>query len=212
MRTVFLDFDGVVYHNTRTHALIQSRSVEFMATKCHVPMKEAVRLNRVNYTAHGHTVLGCPEFPLDEYNTQVFRTFPDFTTKEDIAHINHLLELKTACSFNYVLCTNAPRAYCETVLHRMDIPIGDVFDMCFTSDTVGWVKPMREYYSAVESSWTKGKQSTIRFIDDSPLNIQALNQHPNWLGYLAATPDTVLSSLKTISELDEMCDGPHYVN
>lgn len=204
MKYVFLDFDGVVYHNACTHALIQSRSVQFMACKLRLSMKETVRVNTVNYVTKGHTALGCPGFPLIDYNEYVYRAFPDFTTDEDVAHVRQLLELKQNHNFKYVLCSNATKGYCELVLERMGVPIDELFDAFFTTDTVRWVKPMSEYYSTVEAEWKKSQDGPIVFIDDSPLNIQALDRHPNWTGYLAKTPHDVVKNLKTIIDVSTM--------
>lgn len=101
---------------------------------------------------------------------------------------------------SFILCTNAPKVYCETVLGRMNIPIDELFDACFTSDAVGLVKPMKEFYRSVESDWTKFNDTQILFIDDSPLNIQALAHHPNWTGYHVNSMEDVVTTLKNISD------------
>jgi FMN phosphatase YigB (HAD superfamily) len=171
-----------------------------MAAKLKLSIKETKRVNAINYVVRGHTALGCPGFPLADYNEYVYREFPDFTTEEDVEWIQQLLDLKRTHQFKYILCSNATKEYCETVLGRMNVPFDELFDAYFTTDMVNWVKPMSEYYSTVETEWTKSQDVPIVFIDDSPLNIQALASHPNWTGYLAKTPHDVVKSLKTIHD------------
>ena len=163
-------------------------------------------MNFYTYKIEGHTALfkGGSEEDLRSYNAFVFdrsflaETLPECVEDSDVRHTNRLLQIARDRDLEYVLCTNAPRNYCERVLSLQGVQFSEMFreDLVFSSDAVGAVKPTDRFYARVSSQLSD--TASIRFIDDSLINVSRANSHPNWQAILITEPEQLYERLESI--------------
>ena len=207
MNKILLDFDGVVFHNPYVYEFIGSKSTDYVKMRSIVPLEEARRVSKIGYEKYGHTSLIYGNKPTltHLYNYNVFTKYKKelieliykTINKKNKRHVQDLLVLKNTFDYQYILCTNTPKWYCECVLHALDTSYADLFcnDICFTSDN-GLLKPCEDYFDNVE---TYLKQDEYIFIDDSILNIQGIQTRSNWKGHLVHNEQEVVDTLAHIT-------------
>ena len=207
--TVLLDFDGVVFINKKVGRHVIDRSIEWVSNTMDIPKKDAVLLNNLTYKTRGHTSmiqggsidLGTEEELLRSYNDFVFddylldKLIPSCLDHKDTSHIDNLISIANNRGLGFVLCTNAPKRYCDRVLSLQGFAFSDLFreDVVFSSDIAQSVKPMPEFYSFVNESFVE--ESTIHFLDDSTVNVVGANVYTNWCPILVSNRKDIYEHL-----------------
>lgn len=183
-KTLLIDFDGVVFKNSKVTEEINRKSIQYIAERKNQSFKTAKVVNRHGYTKLGHTCRIISDEHVLDYNNYVFDSDMDTFIKRSVNdHDARLMEdiydIKQKRKLDLVLCTNAPSKYCETVMISLGFPIDHFFDTRFryTSDE-GLIKPLRSYYTHVEN--TLYTVDHYQFIDDSIINIAPIANDPRW--------------------------------
>jgi len=189
---VLLDFDGVLLQNDRINKIIKERSIQYVKHRTKLPYDNAKILNNQLYPALGHTALILNNnhnyhHEVFEYNKQVFydMNFQEYIqpcfNDEDKNHIQNMLDIIECFGKKPGLFTNTPLIWVEQNLDCLGLQIEDIFDtnMLFTSDE-GFIKPKFDTYERINNYLYK--QNTL-FIDDSVININAITQYDNWVGF-----------------------------
>jgi len=200
---VFLDFDGVVFANKMASRHVIDRSVEWVSKSTGAPKKAAKELNLLTYKTQGHTSLlnGPDKSALKSYNDFVFDDYfleeilPECIDKVDVWHTNRLREIASNRDLRYILCTNAPKRYCERVLSIQGMDFSDFFqeDLIFSSDITQSVKPTQDFYDFVNLNTPDYKY--IHFIDDSPINIARACFNYKWYPLLIKEKELLYNHL-----------------
>jgi FMN phosphatase YigB (HAD superfamily) len=186
-QTVLVDFDGVVFRNAKVSHMVQEKSVRYVASRKGVHYRDAKLMNKVGYTKLGHTarLVSDDADAVQDYNEyvfdrQLFRWMGDTIGYTDTTLLQRVSNARANNDLRLVLCTNAPKLYCQHVLFYMGLSWSDVFDseIFFTSDT-GLIKPLDAYYNHVEDTLDF---SEYHFIDDSISNIMPCIHRPQWKG------------------------------
>lgn len=186
-QTVLVDFDGVVFRNAKVSHMVQEKSIRYVASRKGVHYRDAKLMNKVGYTKLGHTarLVSDDADTVQDYNDyvfdrQLFRWMGDTIGYEDATLLQRVSNARANNDLRLVLCTNAPKNYCEHVLFYLGISWSDVFDdeTNFTSDA-GLVKPLDSYYNHVEDTLDLNE---YHFIDDSITNIIPCAHRPQWKG------------------------------
>ena len=202
MNKILLDFDGVVFHNKHVHDYVSMRSIDYVSTRSNVKFEDAIMINKHGYRKHGHTALIYGESPrsIHMYNHHVFRKHQELLkklirqsiTKDDEYFLRDLMSMKRIYGYEYVLCTNTPKWYCEYVMNTLDSSCEEMFGTdVFTSDN-GRVKPCKEYYNNIEK---RLQLEHYTFMDDSILNIQGIQARSNWTGHLICGKQDVMNKI-----------------
>lgn len=183
-RRVLLDFDGVILNNPMIHSVVNRRSAEWMSKHLRLAdAKVAEELNCDTYRKQGHSVLyageafGSNRTLIDAYNDFVFDeeflsdVVPKLSTGYDMRRTRRIFEAGRERSLEFVLCANPPLRYVERVLSVQGFSLDEMFTgHRFTSDQLGTVKPLFDFYHAVECDLEDSKQ--LHFIDDSSKNVR----------------------------------------
>jgi len=186
-QTVLVDFDGVVFRNANVSHMVTEKSIRYIASRKGVHYRDAKLMNKVGYTKLGHTarLVSDNADAVQDYNEYVFdrklfRWMAETVGHEDATLLQRVSNARANNDLRLVLCTNAPKIYCEHVLFYLGISWSDVFDddIHFTSDT-GLVKPLDAYYNHVEDTLVL---TEYHFIDDSVSNIMPCVHRPRWKG------------------------------
>ena len=186
-QTVLVDFDGVVFRNAKVSHMVTEKSIRYIASRKGVHYRDAKLMNKAGYTKLGHTarLVSDDADAVKDYNEYVFdrklfRWMAETIGHEDATLLQRVSNARTNNDLRLVLCTNAPKTYCEHVLFYLGISWSDVFDddICFTSDT-GLVKPLDAYYNHIEDALGFNE---YHFIDDSVSNIMPCVHRPQWKG------------------------------
>jgi FMN phosphatase YigB (HAD superfamily) len=187
MKNVLIDFDGVVFRNTKVSNMVCEKSIRYVASRKGLQYRDAKYVNDIGYTKLGHTarVVSDDTLAIQDYNEyvfdkQMFRWMKNVIGYSDNQLIEQVSTIKKDRNLRLLLCTNAPLQYCIHVLFYMGWEWDDVFDpdVCFTSDT-GIVKPLTAYYNRVEDTLDLKE---YHFIDDSISNIMPCIHRPRWKG------------------------------
>lgn len=203
--TVLMDFDGVIFTNTRVTEHVIDRSVEWVSKTMDLSKKEALRLNRTTYKTQGHSSL-IPNSNIEggllrSYNDFVFddhfldQILPNCVDEGDLSHMTNLVEIANSRGLRYALCTNAPKSYCDRILSLQGFAFSDVFreDFVFSSDITESVKPTKDFYNFVNNHLND--ESTIHFLDDSAVNVVAANGYQNWCPILVRDRNDIYQHL-----------------
>ena len=190
MSKVLLDFDGVLFKNTKVHDMIKRKSIDFVAQKMHVAPHKAVKINQHHYRTFGHTIMHLPRGTLADYNREVFDTIDwdfvqDCITDDDQYTMETFFEMKHRFPANTpYLFSNAPFDYCEKVTSAIGYNLTDLVDCnVFTSDTItdkiqnDFIKPLPHTYEYVEDMLASPQ---LHFLDDTPLNLAPLKYNSRW--------------------------------
>ena len=209
MNMLLLDFDGVVFHNPYVYEYVGEKSIDYVKVRSRIPLNEAVHVSKVGYEKYGHTSLIYGNKPnlTHSYNYHVFnknktdliKLISKSVSRKNKQHVHDMLMMKQMCNYEYVLCTNTPKWYCEHVLRALETSYEEMFccDVSFTSDS-GLLKPCKDYFDNVEKHL---QQDEYIFIDDSILNIQGIQTRPNWNGHHVRNETEVLKTLELISDV-----------
>lgn len=170
-----LDFDGVIYKNTKAHSLIARKITSFVQkTVKHLKTnEEASRVNTILYKTYGHTLIGLNKIGYNvnvhEFNDYVYGDLPynDIAFQEDI----HLPE-------HTFLFSNAPTEYCNKILKRKVANIREYIpSYCDTF----FLKPEKKLYKQISQVFCN---YSIVFVDDSMINLDPVLHSSQWVPVL----------------------------
>lgn len=202
-QTVLVDFDGVVFRNAKVSHMVQEKSIRYVASRKGVHYRDAKTMNKIGYTNLGHTarLISDDADAVKDYNEyvfdqQLFRWMGDTIGYTDTTLLQCVSHARANNDLRLILCTNAPKTYCEHVLFNVGISWSDVFDVntYFTSDT-GLIKPLDAYYNHVENTLDFNE---YHFIDDSVSNIMPCMHRSRWKGCVINNEKDLLAYLDHI--------------
>tara|TARA_Y100000389_G_scaffold134961_1_gene132456 strand:- start:1392 stop:2006 length:615 start_codon:yes stop_codon:yes gene_type:complete len=186
MKSLLIDFDGIIFNNKRITERIKHRSIQYISSRKHISYPEAKIMNKLGYTKLGHTSRIISDNHVHDYNVFVFddnmfRYIYDEINEKDIRLIQQIIDVKNKRNMELVLCTNAPYNYCKHVVTCTGSSMDHLFhpSIAFTSDN-GICKPLQQYYENIEKTCEPNDDSYYHFIDDSIINITPCLQRNKW--------------------------------
>ena len=205
MVNVLLDFDGVIFKNTKIHKLVEQKSIEYVAKALNVPMKKATKISNYNYKKNGHTTISYNKehgLNIHDYNEFLFdnmnwNEIKAYLNKNDFDNLDIYKRICNRDNINYYLYSNASLSYCVNVLKHLNY---DLFEQeTFTSSNCE-LKPLCDSYHHVENTIHQLNNHKLHFIDDNMINLKPIQYNVNWSTYLLDTinEDTIENILNTI--------------
>ena len=211
MINVLLDFDGVIFKNTKIHKLIEEKSIEYVANTLNVPKKKAIQISNYNYKNNGHTTISSitkhglnihdyNEYVFDNMNWNEIKTCFNKNDFENLDIYKRLYNKYNKYNINYYLYSNASLSYCVNVLKHLNYDLFDLFEPeTFTSSNCE-LKPLCDSYQHVENTIHQLNNNKLHFIDDNLINLQPLQHNVKWTTYLLdeINEDTITNIFDTI--------------
>lgn len=208
MVNVLLDFDGVIFKNTKIHKLVEQKSIEYVAKALNVPKKKATQISNYNYKNNGHTTINSITkhgLNIHDYNEFVFdnmnwNEINACFNKNDFDNLDIYKRLCNRDNINYYLYSNASLSYCVNVLKHLNYDLFDLFEPeTFTSSNCE-LKPLCDSYQHVENTIHQLNNHKLHFIDDKLINLKPLQHNVNWSTYLldAINEDKIENIFDTI--------------
>jgi FMN phosphatase YigB (HAD superfamily) len=223
---VLLDFDGVVLRSHPASSHISARCTHYAKQfiKVRNPIK-AAEINRHLYTNYGHTVLGLQKLGfqdanLFDFNRYVYDSF-DYsgnfksireTHKTDSDSMFRFFDAMESKGIGIKIFSNAPPAWCSTILGRMCPGIEAI--ECIPS-TSRYLKPQLQCYAEAERFVSDKGYDHCIFIDDSMLNLGQVVGDPKWTNILFSremqdSPIILKNRLFVVSNLKQAAQSISY--
>jgi FMN phosphatase YigB (HAD superfamily) len=197
IKTLALDFDGVVFRNHRANTLVATKCQNYLAHNLGRSVRNPLKIREINqhlYRSYGHTVLGMRKIGIDvdlhEFNRYVYDSIPYNTLFHDLQEthsrdISSFTQLLDHCKSNNIrvqIFSNAPDTWCFTIMHHMGIDMDKYIDGSFGIITSEHLKPTTECFYRVRSCI--GNDSEVTFVDDTFLNFKHTLDLENWRNVL----------------------------
>ena len=191
--TICLQFEDVVFRNKYVRSYINDATAEFF--KNHLNHHDPLALCSLIHILHqvnrgeGSVSVGnylnlvndC-EDALQQYNHEVYTplsvsTISRFIQKKDFDLIHTLINIKRTYGFKFILCSDAPLAYCVAVFKAMHVSLFDLFDFrhMYTSDLVRCLKSNIRFFEYIEEELHNSRRP-LQFIGDDPSGLST-NHH-----------------------------------
>lgn len=167
-----LDFDGVLYNNKVTNAIVSKKAAQYVKNIIHVKDRNDDFYNKMNkylYKTYGHTVLGLNKLGykanIHDFNDYVYSDLPydDISMNTDIILPD-----------NTYIFSNAPTAYCNKITNKV---LPNIRDVIPTYYDIFFLKPEKRIYSQIEETF---HDCSFTFIDDSLINLNPILHKPRW--------------------------------
>lgn len=147
-----LDYDGVVFRNTRAMRVVNDRSNQFVNQKLRTCNTRRMMCGHaVNYlNAMGVSV------DVEEYNEFVYgrlRWSEMYVDEEDRTPIVDVHLLNKFQNQKSILFSNAPRIWIDNTMDMIGIRPHTLFDDVYTSETAEQLKPNGEMYKTIEARY-----------------------------------------------------------
>lgn len=200
LRTLVLDFDGVIFRNKHATTLVNNKSIKFVAKTMNCSYQYALQFHKCNFDNHGHTVhmlnsMGY-DTTLSDYNSYVFNAelwydLEFIMTSQDEHNIKLISQTNDKLNKKSVLFSNAPESWCKTILSINGFSLDDLFEETFTCKDITTLKPNKSNYEKIES-----KYGNLYFIDDSEVNLTGLSK--KWNTYLLNSEEKLDEKLELV--------------
>lgn len=166
-----IDFDGVIYRNTRAHKIISQRILQYVqkSVKSIRNNQDLSRLNEYLYKTYGHTVIGLNKLGyninIHDFNDYVYSELPysDICMNEDIVFPPDTF-----------LFSNAPEYYCNKISKQTLPNVRHILP--FYCDSF-FLKPEKRIYTQISQLFA---MYDITFIDDSFINLKPVIDNEQW--------------------------------
>ena len=216
MKTLLLDFDGVIFRNNRLHNVVSHKCEGFV--KKHIKTTLPNEINKQLYQSTGHTLIGLKKLgvkplpTIEEFNDYVYKDIPysDVLSSLDDKQTREIKSLKRICNITtpYIF-SNAPDIWTNTITEL-------VFDTQFpttTQFTNPYIKPDRTAFLKVEKHL---KSDHYIFVDDKIQNLPFISS--KWTRVWMNDKDTLkvqddlyfITELEMLLYMEEFCK-PHLI-
>ena len=179
MKTLLLDYDGVVLRNKTCTQYQLRRSARFVQSKTNFSMEQSELINKTHYIKYGHTVnmlniMFNSRTTLEEYNEFVFDTnkikkLNRFIDKETHTHGMKFNNVITKCeneNINWYIYTNAHINWVKHFSNLMSLPINE--NKIIWPENLDLLKPHLKSYDRIDSMFPDHK---FMMVDDSIGNL-----------------------------------------
>jgi FMN phosphatase YigB (HAD superfamily) len=227
-KVVLLDVDGVVFNNKFLFQKVSNRIVKYVSNTYHKNLthNQAVHLNSVLYTTHGHTLRGLRtlyddkkrNYRTDNFNNRIYdnntiellKTYLKYTKPS-----REFTEFAEYCNKNKIrlyLFSNAPYKWCYEIANNLNLLDYMPPENILTSSHILFeeeqlLKPDIRIYDKVYNYINKDSSSKMYFIDDSFINLLPLVNNQLWTPILWNPKDgleTVISTASNTNDIKEI--------
>lgn len=187
-----LDFDGVLYNNKVTNAIVSKKAAQYVRNVLRVKDRNDDfydKMNKYLYKTYGHTVTGLHKIGykvnINEFNEYVYSDLPydELSMKE-----------KLNLPDNTYIFSNAPTEYCNKIANTK---LPNIRDIIPTYYDIFFLKPHKRIYSQIEEVF---HDCSITFVDDSLINLNPVLHKHRWTPILF-TQDVSYECLYNIGAL-----------
>lgn len=219
IKTLALDFDGVIFKNHRANTLVATKCQNYLAHNLGKNVRNPIKIREINqhlYKSHGHTVLGMHKIgiPVDltEFNRYVYDSIPYTTLFRDLqdTHVNDISSFKSLlqyCKSNGIqvlIFSNAPDTWCFNIMHYMGINIDMLIDGSLGNITSKYLKPTFQCFDLV-TKYIGHTNNEVTFVDDTFMNFKHTLDLDNWHNVLVS-PDIQIEHLNITPKLTMISD------
>ena len=189
-KTLLLDFDGVIFNNSKMNQMIQHRATIYFQHHTRMPYHVAAKLNSKYYKPYGHTVyfmkdiledsdsVSIKEFNEFVYSSKTLDTISKELNSNDVQMAKmwrDTIQQFKENDYFIKLFSNAPSIWIDRCLEELPYNLNYLLDDCFCFDNLENLKPNKNSYNCVHESEQK-----IVFVDDSVDNLKPVQHYEHW--------------------------------